>query len=90
MNPDDRPQAVLPSAASYHAPDIAIPELVGKIYDAAPIAERCRMLEHLMKPLGVWLLLECVMVFLRRYGFVADGTTYAFGPKMRKPCKAST
>jgi hypothetical protein len=53
MNSDDRLEAVSQSAASSHAPDIAIPELVGKIYDAAPIAERCRMLEHLMKPLGV-------------------------------------
>jgi len=26
--------------------------LVGKIYDAAPMTERCRLLEHLMKPLG--------------------------------------
>ena len=32
--------------------DATIPELVGRIYDAAPPSWRCRMLEHLMKPLG--------------------------------------
>jgi hypothetical protein len=52
MNPHDRPTTISPSAADRHAPDITIPELVGKIYEAAPIAERCRMLEHLMKPLS--------------------------------------
>lgn len=29
-----------------------IPQLVGRIYDAAPAAERSRMLEHLLRPLG--------------------------------------
>jgi hypothetical protein len=52
MNPHNGPEAVSPSAAGCHASDITIPELVGKIYDAAPVTERCRMLEHLMKPLG--------------------------------------
>jgi len=52
MTPHEIPQAISPSAAGYQAPDITIPELVGKIYDAAPITERCRLLEHLMKPLG--------------------------------------
>ena len=66
MNRDDHPEAVLLSAASYQAPDIAIPELVGKIYEAAPIAERCRMLEHLMKPLGVMALVGvCNGVFAK-------------------------
>ena len=51
MTPKDSREAVSPSAAG-NAPDITIPELVGKIYDAAPIPERCRMLEHLMRPLG--------------------------------------
>ena len=52
MNPDDRPEAVSLFAAGYHAPDMTIPELVGKIYEAAPATERCRMLEHLITPLG--------------------------------------
>lgn len=34
-------------------PEMTIPELVGEIYDSAPIAERCRLLEHLLKPIGV-------------------------------------
>jgi hypothetical protein len=52
MNPHDSPDTVSQSAAAYHAPDITSPELVGKVYDTAATAERCRMLEHLMKPLG--------------------------------------
>jgi hypothetical protein len=52
MNPHDSQEPVSPSEPSDHAPDITISELVGKIYDAAPITERCRLLEHLMKPLG--------------------------------------
>ena len=52
MNPHDNPDAASPSAAAYHAPDVRIPELVGKIYDTAAPTERCRMLEHLMRPLG--------------------------------------
>jgi hypothetical protein len=53
MNPHDSPAMVSPSSASGSAPDITIPELVGQIYDAAPATERCRMLEYLMRPLGV-------------------------------------
>ena len=52
MNPHDRPDTVSPPASGCHAPDITIPELVGKVYDTATTTERCRMLEHLMKPLG--------------------------------------
>lgn len=50
--PHDSKDAVSLSAAGNQAPDLAIPDLVGKIYDAAPLTERCRLLEHLMKPLG--------------------------------------
>ena len=52
MNPHDRAETVSQPLAGRSATDITIPELVGKIYDAAPATERCRMLEHLMKPLG--------------------------------------
>jgi hypothetical protein len=52
MNPHDSPETVSPLAAGCDAPDITIPELVGKIYDAAPTTERCRMLDYLIKPLG--------------------------------------
>lgn len=33
--------------------DISIPRLVGQVYEAAPATERARMLEHLLRPLGV-------------------------------------
>jgi hypothetical protein len=52
MHSHDSPESVSTSAAGYQAPDITIPELVGKVYDTATTTERCRMLEHLMKPLG--------------------------------------
>ena len=48
MNHNDGPD-VSPSSAD----DMTIPELVGKVYDCAPATERCRILEYLMKPLGV-------------------------------------
>jgi hypothetical protein len=35
------------------AADIAIPQLVGQVYESAPVAERIRLLEHLLRPLGV-------------------------------------
>jgi hypothetical protein len=35
------------------SPDLSVPELIGQVYDAAPAAERCRILEHLLRPLGV-------------------------------------
>src|SRR5262245_36932312 len=31
----------------------SVPELVGEVYEAAPPSERSRLLEHLMRPLGV-------------------------------------
>ena len=33
--------------------DIAIPELVAAVYEAAPAVERGRLLEELLRPLGV-------------------------------------
>ncbi len=52
MKPEDSPEAVSQSAAGSDASDITIPQLVGKIYHAAPASERCRMLDYLIKPLG--------------------------------------
>lgn len=34
-------------------PEAAIAQLVGQVYEIAPPAERSRLLEHLLKPLGV-------------------------------------
>lgn len=33
--------------------EVSLPHLVGKVFEAAPAAERSRLLEHLMRPLGV-------------------------------------
>lgn len=35
------------------AAEVLLPQLVGKVYESAPAAERGRLLEHLMRPLGV-------------------------------------
>jgi hypothetical protein len=32
---------------------VSVPHLVGRVYASAPVAERSRLLEHLMRPLGV-------------------------------------
>lgn len=48
MSSHDRSDAA-PPGADRHA---EIPQLVGRIYDAAPVAERRRMLEYLLRPLG--------------------------------------
>ena len=53
MNPHDSSDAVPPIAEGYQAQEITIAQLVGQVYEAAPTTERCRILEHLMKPLGV-------------------------------------
>jgi len=33
--------------------EVSVPHLVGRVYASAPVAERSRLLEHLMRPLGV-------------------------------------
>lgn len=35
------------------ATEVSVPHLVGKVYESAPPAERSRLLEHLVRPLGV-------------------------------------
>jgi hypothetical protein len=49
MIPNPAPE-VLPA-------DIPVAQLVGQVYALAPVVERRRMLEHLLKPLGVLSLL---------------------------------
>jgi len=34
-------------------PDLTIPNLVAKVFDEAPVADRCSLVEALMRPLGV-------------------------------------
>ena len=52
MNPNPNTELVPPYALGYRAPEITIAQLVGQVYEAAPANERCRILEHLMQPLG--------------------------------------
>ena len=33
--------------------DVSLPQLVGEVYEAAPATERGRLIEHLLRPLGV-------------------------------------
>ena len=33
--------------------DVSIPQLVGQVYESAPTPEKIRLLEHLLRPLGV-------------------------------------
>ena len=50
-------QSELHIAASGELPgataEVSLPQLVGQVYECAPVAERSRLLEHLMRPLGV-------------------------------------
>ena len=52
MNPTAQPVINLGEPRSRDAAE-AVPHLVGEIYEAAPAAERSRLLEHLLQPLGV-------------------------------------
>ena len=53
MNPDDSRQLRSLANTGSQASDITIAHLVGEIYESAAPAERSRLLEHLLKPLGV-------------------------------------
>jgi len=53
MNPHDDSNVVPPYAPGNQASEIAISQLIGKVFEAAATSERCRILEQLMKPLGV-------------------------------------
>lgn len=57
MNPHDIPSAIVANEPGFRATDIAIPHLVGQVYECAPLAERGRLLEQLLRPLGVLSLL---------------------------------
>ena len=47
------PYRVTSPQPGLQAAEISIPQLVGQVFEAAPVAERGRLLAHLMKPLGV-------------------------------------
>jgi len=44
---------ITPEAADPQDAETSIAQLVGQVYEIAPPAERSRLLEHLLKPLGV-------------------------------------
>ena len=52
MKHDNSSDAVTPYAPGCRASELTIAQLVGQVYEAAPAPERCRILEHLMQPLG--------------------------------------
>lgn len=39
--------------SSFSASNHSVSQLVGQVYESAPAAERSRLLEHLLKPLGI-------------------------------------
>lgn len=53
MNPNDMPKPVSSNKSDCQVSEISIAQLVGQVYELAPPAERSRLLEHLLKPLGV-------------------------------------
>ena len=53
MNPTQLPTASALAAAKGPVSEAAIAQLVGQVYEFAPPAERRRLLEHLIRPLGV-------------------------------------
>ena len=53
MNPYDTPKLASSEKSGCQVSEISIAQLVGQVYEFAPPAERSRLLEHLLKPLGV-------------------------------------
>jgi len=53
MNPANLPSASALELPNGPASEAAIAQLVGQVYELAPPAERRRLLEYLIKPLGV-------------------------------------
>lgn len=53
MNPIDTPQPNSADRLNDQMSETSIAQLVGQVYESAPPAERRRLIEHLLKPLGV-------------------------------------
>ncbi|MGE5161620.1 MAG: hypothetical protein ACM3O5_08950 [Betaproteobacteria bacterium] len=53
MTQPREPDAAASAESPGFAAEVSLPHLVGKVYESAPAAERSRLLEHLMRPLGV-------------------------------------
>lgn len=53
MNPNDTPEGHPSDQLACQVSEITIAQLVGQVYEAAPPVERSRLLEYLLRPLGV-------------------------------------
>ena len=53
MNPNEAPTPPISERSGCQVSEISIAQLVGEVYEFAPPAERRRLLEHLLRPLGV-------------------------------------
>lgn len=53
MHPNLQTELALSDKLDHQVSDSSIAQLVGQVYESAPPAERSRLLEHLLKPLGV-------------------------------------
>ena len=53
MNVPAVPAVVVSNPSGHQVPDTQIAELVGSIYEAAPVPERGRLIGYLIRPLGV-------------------------------------
>jgi len=53
MNQQREPRIPAAGELTGGTAEVSLPHLVGKVYESAPATERRRLLEHLMRPLGV-------------------------------------
>jgi len=53
MNQQREPRIPAAGELAGGTTEVSLPHLVGKVYESAPAVERSRLLEHLMRPLGV-------------------------------------
>jgi hypothetical protein len=53
MNANPVPNISLPAKSDSVKSEAAIAQLIGQVYETAPLDERSRLIGHLMKPLGV-------------------------------------
>lgn len=47
------PTQIAPAPSGVVEPNISVPQLIGEVYESAPPRLRARILEHLMRPLGI-------------------------------------
>ena len=53
MNPPQPPDRLPSSGLACQTSEVTIAQLVGQVYASAPATERGRLLEHLIRPLGI-------------------------------------